>query len=136
MPPPPLKPWRSTKPVLITHGGCAAVHAHPRNKTDEQLRALAEKGGVFGIYDLPYLTPSPRQPTTDDYIAHMTHALNVGGEDHVGIGSDTSFTPWIFARSACELEPGARRPARRRRRPPAEDRPPYVEGMNRSVALW
>jgi membrane dipeptidase len=82
----------SSKPVLMTHGGCSAVHDHPRNKTDEQLRALAARGGVFGIYDLPYLTPSPREATLDDYMAHMTHALNVAGEDHVGIGSDTAFS--------------------------------------------
>jgi membrane dipeptidase len=61
----------STRPVLMTHGGCAAVHPHPRNKTDEQLRALADKGGVIGIYDLPYLTASPRQPEVKDYIDHM-----------------------------------------------------------------
>lgn len=61
----------SIKPVLMTHGGCASVYRHPRNKTDAELRALAEKGGVFGIYDLFYLAPSPRQPNVDDYIAHM-----------------------------------------------------------------
>lgn len=65
--------------------------APPRNKTDAELRALAEKGGVFGIYDLFYLAPSPRQPNIDDYITHMAHALDVCGEDHVGIGSDASF---------------------------------------------
>jgi len=50
----------------MTHAGCAAIHAHPRNKTDEQLRALAAKGGVVGIFDLPYLTASPRHPRLDD----------------------------------------------------------------------
>jgi len=49
--------------VIMSHAGCAAVHPHLRNKTDEQLRALADKGGVMGIYDLPYLTASPRQPS-------------------------------------------------------------------------
>ena len=83
----------STSPVLITHAGCAAVHPHPRNKTDAQLRALAEKGGVIGIYDLPYLTASPRQPELSDYMAHMAHALAVCGEDHVGIGSDQAVEP-------------------------------------------
>lgn len=80
----------SAPPVLITHGGCAAVHAHPRNKSDGQLRAVAVKGGIVGIYDLPYLTASPRHPTLADYLEHMTHALTVCGEDHVGIGSDQS----------------------------------------------
>ena len=123
----------STKPVVMTHGGCAAVHPHPRNKTDEDLRALAQKGGVFGIYDLFYLAPSPRQPNVDDYIAHMTHALDVCGEDHVGIGSDTSF-------DSIDLSPEARAEwdealAARRKAgvaAPEEDRMPYTEGLNRS----
>jgi membrane dipeptidase len=42
----------STKPVLITHAGAGAVHAHPRNKSDRLMRALALGGGVIGIYEL------------------------------------------------------------------------------------
>ena len=84
----------SSKPVIMSHAGCAAIHPHPRNKTDEQLRALADKGGVMGIYDLPYLTESPRQPAVDDYMAHMEHALKIMGEDHVGVGSDASIQPF------------------------------------------
>ncbi len=53
--------------------------------TDDQLRALAAKGGVVGIYDLPYLAASPKQPTLDDYMAHIEHALKVVGEEHVGV---------------------------------------------------
>jgi membrane dipeptidase len=121
----------STKPVLMTHGGCSAVHAHPRNKSDEQLRALARIGGVFGIYDLPYLTPSPRQPALDDYMRHMTHALNVCGEDHVGIGSDADYfsfdtSPEAMAQFEQFLE--QRRSAGVAA--PGEDRPMYVEGLN------
>lgn len=121
----------STKPVLITHAGCAAVHGHVRNKSDEQLRALAEKGGVVGIYDLPYLTPSPRQPTLEDYMAHMTHALDVCGEDHVGIGSDTEFIRFDTSPEAMEqfqVFASGRRAAGVAA--PEEDRPPYVEGLN------
>jgi membrane dipeptidase len=123
----------STKPVLMTHGGCAAIHPHPRNKTDADLRALAQKGGVFGIYDLFYLAPSPRQPNLDDYIAHMTHALDVCGEDHVGIGSDASF-------DVLDVSPEARAnwdkllAARKESgmAAPEEDRMPYTEGLNRA----
>jgi membrane dipeptidase len=123
----------STKPVVMTHGGCAAVHPHPRNKTDADLRALAGKGGVFGIYDLFYLAPSPRQPNVDDYIAHMTHALDVCGEDHVGIGSDTSFDSIDLspeARADWDKALAARRDAGVAA--PEEDRMPYTEGLNRS----
>jgi membrane dipeptidase len=49
----------STKPPLITHAGCRAVYMHPRNKEDRELKALADKGGVVGIYMLPYITASP-----------------------------------------------------------------------------
>jgi membrane dipeptidase len=79
----------SDRQVLITHGGCAAVHPHPRNKSDRLLRAVADRGGVVGIYDLSYLGNYPASPTLDTYIRHLVHALNVCGEDHVGIGSDT-----------------------------------------------
>jgi membrane dipeptidase len=123
----------STKPVLITHAGCATVHNNPRNKTDDQLRALAEKGGVFGVFDLFFLAPSPRQPNVDDYIAHMAHALNVCGEDHVGIGSDT-----VFNTMALSAEEQAGWDAETQRRiaagvaaPEEDGRLPFTEGLNR-----
>jgi membrane dipeptidase len=121
----------SSKPPIMTHAGCAAVHAHPRNKTDEQLRALAAKGGVVGIYDLPYLTASPHQPTVDDYMAHLEHALQVAGEDHVGIGSDVGIAP--FDTSAAGMAEFTREVAERRAAglsAPEEDRPTYVIGLN------
>jgi membrane dipeptidase len=82
----------SAKPVAVTHSGCAAIAELPRNKTDEQLRLLAEKGGVVGIYTMPFLRMSG-QPTASDFIQHVEHAVQVCGEDHVGVGSDNSITP-------------------------------------------
>lgn len=79
-------------PVAFTHTGCAAVADHPRNKTDEELRALAVNGGVAGIYFMPYLSPG-RQPEAEDVMRHVEHALNVAGEDHVGVGTDGSISP-------------------------------------------
>lgn len=121
----------SSKPPVMTHAGCAAVHAHPRNKTDEQLRALAARGGVVGIFDLPYLTASPRQPRVEDYMEHMEHALKVVGEEHVGIGSDVGVAP--FDTSAKGMAEFAKEEEERQRSglsAPEEDRPPYVEGLN------
>jgi len=77
----------SKKPVAITHAGCAAVSDLPRNKTDATLRKLADRGGVVGIYLMPYLRTGG-QPMAADVIAHIEHALDVCGEDHVGIGTD------------------------------------------------
>jgi membrane dipeptidase len=121
----------SAQPPVMTHAACAAVHAHPRNKTDEQLRALAERGGVVGIFDLPYLSASPRQPTLEDYMRHLEHALRVAGEDHVGIGSDVGIAP--FDTSPAGLAAAARDAAQRSAAglaAPEEDRPPYVVGLN------
>ena len=81
----------SSAPIAITHTGCAALAPHPRNKTDAELKALADKGGVAGIYFMPYLTPG-RQQMAADIVAHIEHAVNVMGEDHVGIGTDGGAT--------------------------------------------
>jgi membrane dipeptidase len=90
------------------------VHAHPRNKRDEELRALADKGGVIGIYMMPFLCESTRQPTLDDYMRHMVHALSVCGEDHVGIGTDIS--PFEVTEDALPRSPPDQPPHRRRNR--------------------
>src|SRR5262249_8980263 len=84
----------STKPVLITHAGCNAIHQHPRNKDDRELRALADRGGVIGIYFMPYLVASPTSPTREHVLQHLDHALKVAGTDHVGIGTDGILNTW------------------------------------------
>ncbi|RYD14777.1 MAG: peptidase M19 [Lysobacteraceae bacterium] len=78
---------RSSGVVAITHTGCAALADLPRNKPDATLRRLADRGGVVGIYLMPYLRTAG-QPMASDVIAHVEHALKVCGEDHVGIGTD------------------------------------------------
>jgi membrane dipeptidase len=121
----------STKPVLITHAGCKAIHDHPRNKSDAMLRTIADKNGVVGIYDLCYLTASPKQPTLDDYMAHMTHALKICGEDHVGIGSDSSIAPWDTSpESLAAFQKDEDNRHKAGVAAPEEDRPNYVIGLN------
>jgi membrane dipeptidase len=80
----------SSKPVLITHSGCAAVYAQPRNKPDAILRALADRGGYFGVYLMPFLVASPTVPTRKHVLDHLVHAIDVCGADHVGVGCDGS----------------------------------------------
>lgn len=77
----------SKRPPAITHSGCRALADLPRNTHDAEMRALADKGGVFGIYLMPFLRMSG-QPGTEDLLRHIEHAVNVCGEDHVGIGTD------------------------------------------------
>jgi membrane dipeptidase len=67
----------------------------PRNKTDAELKLLADKGGVVGIYLMPFLRTAG-QPTAEDLVRHIEHAVNVCGEDHVGIGTDGNVSPVNF----------------------------------------
>jgi membrane dipeptidase len=81
----------STAPISINHTGCRAIADLPRNKTDAELRAVAERGGFVGIYFMPFLDISGHA-TAEHVVAHVDHAVNVCGEDHVGIGTDGTVT--------------------------------------------
>lgn len=79
----------SKVPMAITHTGCRALVDVPRNTEDASLKALADRGGVAGIYFMPFLRASG-QPHAADLIRHLEHAVNICGEDHVGLGTDGS----------------------------------------------
>jgi membrane dipeptidase len=81
----------SKAPMAITHTGCRALVDVPRNTDDAALQALADRGGVAGIYFMPFLRAGG-QPHSDDVIRHLEHAVNVCGEDHVGLGTDGSIS--------------------------------------------
>ncbi|MFC5908831.1 dipeptidase [Streptacidiphilus monticola] len=81
----------SLAPVSVNHTGCRAVADLPRNKTDEELRLVADRGGFVGIYFMPFLTLSGHARATD-VVEHLVHAVDVCGEDHVGIGTDGPVT--------------------------------------------
>ncbi len=77
----------SKAPVIISHSGCRALSDLPRLADDDTLRAMAKTGGVIGIMFWPYLIPQG-QPMAIDVIRHIEHAIDICGEDHVGIGTD------------------------------------------------
>jgi membrane dipeptidase len=81
----------SKQPVSINHTGCRALNDLPRNKTDEELRLVSSAGGFVGIYFMPFLNPAGHA-MAQDVVAHLDHAINVCGEDHVGIGTDGTVT--------------------------------------------
>jgi membrane dipeptidase len=81
----------SKQPISINHTGCRALTDLPRNKTDEELRLVASRGGFIGIYFMPFLS-SASNASAADVVAHIDHAVNVCGEDHVGIGTDGPIT--------------------------------------------
>jgi membrane dipeptidase len=77
----------SRQPVLISHTGCRALVNVPRNKSDVELRLLADRGGYVGIFFMTFLNETGRA-TGADVVRHIDHAIRVCGEDHVGIGTD------------------------------------------------
>ena len=78
----------STAPIIASHSSCRSLCNHPRNLTDEQIRAIAAKGGVIQIclYG-PFLKDSG-EATIEDAIAHINHVVQLVGIEHVGIGTD------------------------------------------------
>jgi len=121
----------STKPVLISHSGCAAVYAHPRNKPDEILKALADRGGYFGVYLMPYLVASPTVPTREHVLDHVVHAINLCGADHVGVGSDGTIQKTVLtAEQKANFDQDIARRKKLGIGAPGEDRYPYVPDLN------
>lgn len=79
------------KPFIASHSDCRALCPHPRNLTDEQLRALGQAGGVAGLnYGPEFLddTPGHKKSTAALIARHARHMANVGGLACVGLGSD------------------------------------------------
>lgn len=81
----------SRKPFVASHSSCRALCPHPRNLTDDMIRAVADCGGVVGINFGPaFISPDPNHPvsTLEGIAAHIRHAVNVGGIGCVALGSD------------------------------------------------
>lgn len=79
----------SQLPIVCTHSSARALCNHPRNLTDDQLRALARKGGVAQVtFYHGFLRPDPEPATVLDALNHLRHMVEVMGVEHVGIGTD------------------------------------------------
>ena len=80
----------SKAPIIASHSGCRALAEHSRNLDDEQLKALAQNGGVIQVVALGGFLKLGSPPPADVkiYVDHIDHAVKVAGIEHVGIGSD------------------------------------------------
>lgn len=79
----------SSKPIVCSHSNCKALCDVPRNLTDDQLRALAKHGGVAHITLYHgFLRNDSQEATVMDAIAHLEHAIDIMGVEHVGLGTD------------------------------------------------
>jgi membrane dipeptidase len=124
----------SQSPVIVSHSCCKALFEHNRNTTDENIRAIADSGGLFGVTQMrPFMTHQ-----IDDavhyYYQHIEHAINVAGIDHVCIGSDRDhrrlvLTEEYLAELKAEEGPNFKR----------EEWPLYFEELNgprRMETIW
>jgi membrane dipeptidase len=91
----------STKPVCYSHCLPSGLKEHPRNKSDEELRFIVDRGGFVGVTMFsPFLKKGPNS-TVHDYVEAIQYVINVVGEDAVGIGTDFTqgydkgFYDWI-----------------------------------------
>ena len=78
----------SKTPIVCSHSNCKALCDHPRNLTDDQLRAIARVGGVAHTTFYPGFLRKDEEANILDGIAHLEHAIKIMGIDHVGIGTD------------------------------------------------
>jgi membrane dipeptidase len=89
-------------PILVSHAACRGIIDTPRNLSDDQLQALAKRGGVLGLMLLP-LVIDPDRPTVARAIDHLDHAVEVMGIDHVGLGGD--FIRQVFRAVIAHAQP-------------------------------
>lgn len=78
----------SKQPVVASHSNARALCNHPRNLSDEMIRALSKQGGVIGVNTYPYFVHESGKASMELLANHMEHIFQVGGEDVLGIGTD------------------------------------------------
>ena len=104
----------SGKPVAFTHCLPAGLKEHPRNKSDEELRFIADHGGFIGVTMFTPFLKRGGESTVDDYIEAIDYIIDIAGEDRIGIGTDFTqghgdpFYKWItrdkgYARTLTEF---------------------------------
>lgn len=88
------------KPIIASHSNARALYDHPRNLTDDQIKAIVNTGGVIGVNN--YFTEDDDISSIDTYLKHIDYLLEKAGEDHVGLGFD--FNGYIGERTTRGLE--------------------------------
>ncbi len=77
------------KPFIASHSNCRSLASHKRNLTDEQIKALADRGGVVGMNCIVnFISDAEEEPTVEDLVNHVDHIVNLAGCEHVALGFD------------------------------------------------
>ncbi|MDP6778163.1 MAG: dipeptidase [Candidatus Latescibacteria bacterium] len=100
----------SEKPVSCTHANARAFFDHVRNKTDDALQLIAERGGVIGANAFPAFFPNTFETTLAEYVDAIEDLVDRVGIDHVAIGTDytldqpKSFFDWLFSQQGTKIQ--------------------------------
>ena len=120
----------SKVPIIFSHANCKALCDHPRNKTDEQIKALAARGGVIGLTCFNSFVSDKPRSTLEDLLDHYDHVAKLAGVDHIGIGSDFSVAGWPGKAPDAEWEQHMRLYGERERKALKSRFPPYIDEVN------
>jgi len=93
-------------PIIASHSNCRALAGHPRNLTDEQIKAVAETGGVIGINSINRFVDPPDLPHLLD---HVDRLVTIAGREHVGLGLD--FCAYLLEHTSAVERSGMRKGA-------------------------
>lgn len=126
----------SKKPIVFSHTNCKALCDHPRNKTDEQITALAAKGGVIGLSNFNWFVSDKPRSTLDDLLNHFDHAIKLIGPDHVGIGSDFALEGALYKEGGPEWQDHLRIYGPREWKQIKGRWPPFIDEVNNEKRYW
>src|SRR5262249_32397896 len=79
----------TTRPPVITHANCRGLNpGNPRTKTDEMIKNMAAKGGVFGVAEIRFMVRGSEPVTIEHFLDHYDYLIKLVGVEHAGIGTD------------------------------------------------
>lgn len=120
----------SRRPIVYSHTNCKALCNHPRNKTDDQIKALARKGGVMGLSCFNWFVSDKPRSTLEDLLNHFDYVAKLVGPDHIGIGSDFSVAGWPGRQPDAEWEEHRKIYPEREWKALKGRFPPYIDEVN------
>ncbi len=126
----------SRRPIVFSHTNCKALCDHPRNKTDDQIRALARRGGVMGLTCFNWFVSDKPRSTLSDLLDHYDHVIRLVGADHVGIGSDFGIPGWAAREPDEEWEAHKRIYSDWEWKLIKGRFPPYIDETNNEKRYW
>ncbi|MBR3961413.1 MAG: membrane dipeptidase [Clostridia bacterium] len=95
----------SHRPIIATHSAAKALLEHRRNLSDEQIRAIAQSGGIIGVPFYGKFLNGTDSTTAEDIIRHLRHLIKIGGEECAAIGTDfDGMTTRLFIKDAADMQ--------------------------------